>query len=450
MASRNRKVLPRRTRQKVSKIKTVPGHHTLPRKPVLSALAGVDIITAGVPCQDVSVAGKRAGLKGVRTGLFYEFARILRELRPRWFVFENVPGLFSSNQGRDFAEVLRVLMVECGYGVQWRVLDSRDWGVAQRRRRLFIVGYFGAPCPPEILFESPRRNGHSAKGREAWESSPHALGNSVANPLRCQDGHGSGNQLGYGNDNIVHQAISSKWAKGSSGPAGHEHHNLIVAHSLRESDGHHGRSSPRGDRCDNIIAAPLSAGSFDASHSPGRRREDDFNLVAASINHLDHQHGTDEAANGLLVIANVKEGRQQENANGKQWQFGGPCPTLDAIGQHAVAFESRFARNGRGAPSAIVPPLKAQSGQSGKGDSAPLVAALFSTDGGYSVAKACAGNYVGSEINSDRMRSFAGLPKGLDSARYRALGNAVTVQVAEWIAKRIKNYELKMAKVRNS
>lgn len=116
-------------------------------------LAAVDCITAGVPCQDVSVAGKRAGLKGERTGLFFEFARILQELRPAWFVFENVPGLLSSNRGRDFAEVLRVLMVECGYGVCWRVLDSQFFGVAQRRRRVFIVGRFGEPCPAEVLFE---------------------------------------------------------------------------------------------------------------------------------------------------------------------------------------------------------------------------------------------------------------------------------------------------------
>src|SRR5580704_10454757 len=138
LASRNRTVLPqdsgaslpfRRSRRKYS------------------YLPWVDCICAGVPCQDVSVAGKRAGLAGNRTVLVYEFARILRELRPTWFVFENVPGLLSSNEGRDFAEVLRLFMVECGYGVQWRVLDSQFFGVAQRRERMLVVGYFGAPCP---------------------------------------------------------------------------------------------------------------------------------------------------------------------------------------------------------------------------------------------------------------------------------------------------------------
>jgi hypothetical protein len=93
-------------------------------------------LTSSVPASLARMSlwqGNEQDLQGERTGLFYEFARILRELRPTWFVFENVPGLLSSNEGRDFAEVLRVLMVECGYGVSWRVLDSQFFGVAQRR-----------------------------------------------------------------------------------------------------------------------------------------------------------------------------------------------------------------------------------------------------------------------------------------------------------------------------
>lgn len=139
-------------------------------------LPWVDCICAGVPCQDVSVAGKRAGLKGERTGLFYDFARILQELRPTWFVFENVPGLLSSNGGRDFAEVLRVLMVECGYGVQWRVLDSQFFGVAQERRRLFVVGRFGKPCPATILFEPNGVQGNTSPRREKGKDIAGTLG----------------------------------------------------------------------------------------------------------------------------------------------------------------------------------------------------------------------------------------------------------------------------------
>ena len=134
-------------------------------RPDSSGEFGVDLICAGVPCQDVSVAGRRAGLAGERTGLFFEFARILRELQPRWFLFENVPGLLSSNQGLDFAVILDTLD-KCGYGVSWRILNSQYFGVPQRRRRVFIVGHLGGSCPPEILFESEGGGGHPQTGGE--------------------------------------------------------------------------------------------------------------------------------------------------------------------------------------------------------------------------------------------------------------------------------------------
>ena len=100
--------------------------------------AGIDLIYGGFPCQDVSVAGKRAGLGGERSGLWFEFERILSELRPRWAVIENVPGLLSSNKGRDFAVILDGLE-DLGYSVGWAVLDAQNFGVPQRRRRVFVV-----------------------------------------------------------------------------------------------------------------------------------------------------------------------------------------------------------------------------------------------------------------------------------------------------------------------
>ncbi len=112
----------------------------------------VDLICGGFPCQDVSIAGKRTGLAGERSGLWSEFARIIEEFKPRWVVVENVPGLLSSNQGRDFETVISQ-MVESGYGVCWRILDAQYFGVAQRRRRVFIVGSLGDGRSAEILFE---------------------------------------------------------------------------------------------------------------------------------------------------------------------------------------------------------------------------------------------------------------------------------------------------------
>lgn len=134
----------------------------------------VDIISAGFPCQDLSVAGKRKGLKGERSGLFFEIVRFLEALRPAWVVLENVPGLLSSKGGRDFAVVLGSL-AECGYGVSWRILDSQFFGVPQRRRRVFIVGHLGKPCPPEILFEPESGKGKTQKGREPGQGIAHAV-----------------------------------------------------------------------------------------------------------------------------------------------------------------------------------------------------------------------------------------------------------------------------------
>ena len=144
----------------------------------------VDVLSAGFPCQDLSVAGKRAGLEGARSGLFWEVCRVLREFiaagKPiKWFVLENVPGLFSSCEGRDFAVVLNALD-ELGYGLAWRVLNSQFFGVAQRRRRVFIVGCFGRPCPAEVLFESESGGGDIAESREEGESIAGEAGDSIA------------------------------------------------------------------------------------------------------------------------------------------------------------------------------------------------------------------------------------------------------------------------------
>lgn len=118
-----------------------------------STYAGaVDLVCGGSPCQSFSIAGKREGLSGA-SGLMWEYVRAVREIRPRWLVWENVPGALSSGKGEDFRCLLRSLD-ELGYGLSWRVLDAEFFGVAQRRRRLFLVGCLGDPGrAAEVLFE---------------------------------------------------------------------------------------------------------------------------------------------------------------------------------------------------------------------------------------------------------------------------------------------------------
>jgi DNA (cytosine-5)-methyltransferase 1 len=131
-------------------------------------LKPIDVICGGFPCQDLSIAGKRKGLIGERSGLWGEFDRIIEELEPRWVVIENVPGLLSSNNGWDFHTIISRL-VKLGYGVVWRVLDAQYFGVPQRRRRVFIVGSLGNGRSAEVLFESESVSRNIKKGRKARE-----------------------------------------------------------------------------------------------------------------------------------------------------------------------------------------------------------------------------------------------------------------------------------------
>lgn len=168
----------------------------------------VDCIIGGSPCQDLSIAGKRAGLAGARSGLYMEQIRIIREMRendrkngrtgefirPRYMVWENVPGAFSSNKGRDFAAVLEEAIriaepeapdipvpakgwptwggyrdVDGRWSVAWRVLDAQWWGVPQRRRRIALVADFGGASAHEILFNRKGVYGNPETSGEAGE-----------------------------------------------------------------------------------------------------------------------------------------------------------------------------------------------------------------------------------------------------------------------------------------
>ncbi len=127
-------------------------------------VGSADIVVGGSPCQSFSVAGSRTGLAGA-SGLMWEYVRAVRELRPQWFVWENVPGALSSSHGEDFRCLLGS-MDELGYGLAWRVLDAQFFGVAQRRRRVFLVGHLGDRRAAEVLFEPESLRWDSPSSRE--------------------------------------------------------------------------------------------------------------------------------------------------------------------------------------------------------------------------------------------------------------------------------------------
>ncbi len=166
-------------------------------------LPPVDIITFGSPCQDMSIAGKRTGLDGSRSGLFYQAIRIIKEMRcksngkyPRFAVFENVCGIFSSNKGEDFRTVLESFcsVKDCeihiprpakwhnageilgdDFSIAWRVFDSQYWGIPQRRKRIYLVADFNDRCAGKILFESEGLSGYSAESFRSWQAAARSI-----------------------------------------------------------------------------------------------------------------------------------------------------------------------------------------------------------------------------------------------------------------------------------
>ena len=126
----------------------------------------IDLLVGGTPCQSFSIAGLRGGLDDDRGNLALEYLRLADRLRPRWLVWENVPGVLSSNGGKDFGAILGG-MVELGYGFAYRVLDAQYFGLAQRRKRVFVVGYLGDwRRAAAVLFERESLCGNSAPSRE--------------------------------------------------------------------------------------------------------------------------------------------------------------------------------------------------------------------------------------------------------------------------------------------
>lgn len=377
-----------------------------------ASLEPVDCVVGGFPCQDLSVAGKRAGLAGERSGLWFEFYRIIAGAKPRFVVVENVPGLLSSEGGRDFGVIVRGLL-DLGYCIAWRVLDAQHFGLAQRRKRVFIVGSLGNGSCAQVLFEPES---------SAWNSPPRReAGQRVA---ACIDG--------------------SPYADREA-----EDSRLVgvpdVAWALQERDAK-GADSADSDTKDGhlIVAAPLTTGMSRTKgvNPPGRRKEDDVNLVCATLScgnsggfrtepgehlvaHALRSEGADASEDGtgrgtLLVAFNIIGSGQEGKNHVYETSVTGAIQHKgnSASGNEAgtVVFESRLARNGRGAPSEI----------------APLAA------GGFGVRR----------LTPTECERLQGFPDGWtvfdaegnsisDSARYRMLGNAVAVPVAEWIARRI-------------
>ena len=222
-------------------------------------IPSVDLLVGGTPCQSFSVAGLRRGLRDPRGGLMLTYLEIARDRRPRWVVWENVPGVLSSNGGRDFGSFLGALG-DLGYGWAYRVLDAQWFGVAQRRRRVFVVGCLGdSRRAAAVLFEreSVRRN--PAPSREKRQETPSHAGRCAAD--------------GELNDaSVVMGPITTGASKGNRGPMVADHRDCATDHS-----GHAYRMVAFGEYREDGTASSLKARDYkeatdlSVSNTLGRR-----------------------------------------------------------------------------------------------------------------------------------------------------------------------------------
>lgn len=238
----------------------------------------VDVVCGGWPCQDLSVAGKRAGLSGERSGLFYEFVRVVSELRPAWVVGENVPGLLSSASGADMQSVITSL-ADLGYCVCWRVLDAQFFGVPQRRRRVFFVCHSDPHRAAAVLFESEGGTGNPAKMRETGSDIAGTLGGGSGSRGWCDDLDRCGA--------YVHTLRADGHDAGEDGTG---RGTPLVAACLQSRIGKGGFTDPVND---NIIAVP-------AEQPLQQQRPDDgggdacaFNIVGGGQQGRNHAYATE-------------------------------------------------------------------------------------------------------------------------------------------------------------
>jgi DNA (cytosine-5)-methyltransferase 1 len=356
----------------------------------VSELPYVDIITAGVPCQDVSVAGKRAGLAGARTGLFWEAVRIVAETRPAVFVLENVPGLLSSNRGRDFGTVLDALAELGALDICWRILDAQFFGVAQRRRRVFVVADFRGERAGEILALSDSLSGHPPPRRKTRQDVAGTLG-------------GGAGERGWAPDTDRMTFVPTYALQGAG----------------RTSQGSQG-SGWNEDVCFTLNNVDEHAVAWVGSYGGGGG--------VASEQHptLQASGGEDERGvrNPLVIVADLAQVASHGNYSSPQ-----PCdpchPLTSAAGQSVVAFTQN--QSGDVLTGDVMHALSTNSNASGRNSA--------------KVASTMAVRRL-TPVENSRLQGFPDdwldtTPPLSDSAKYRMLGNAVCVNVSAWLGKRI-------------
>lgn len=374
----------------------------------------IDLVVGGSPCQSFSVAGKREGLKGA-SGLMFEYIRCVQELRPRWFLWENVPGALTSEDGGAFGQLLSE-MDELGYSLAWRVLDAQFFGVAQRRRRLFLVGHLGAESPAEVLFESDCLSGNPQSSREKRKELASRAGRSAACAGFKYSAAPRANTIGYAEEQA--NTLTADW----HAPAVFPLPNTALFQYGTEIAGcltARGDSSPCADRGQNIVCMTGTQA---------------------------HCHISDEIA-GCLTAHMGKDDA--------------PVVVGESNLQTYVCETAHSGSNGLGVGEAdIFPTLDTSSGSAvwaRENAVHPHMVASGSESGPIAMGDAIEEKSMGSNpmlvrrltpLECERLQGFPdghtliawkGKPAGEcpDGPRYKAIGNSMAVPVMRWIGRRI-------------
>ena len=455
----------------------------------------VNVLVGGTPCQSFSVAGLRKGLDDPRGNLMLTYLAIAAKHRPQWLVWENVPGVLSSNGGLDFASLLRG-MGELGYGFAYRILDAQYFGVAQRRRRVFVVGYLGNWRPAAaVLFERHSLQGHPAPSRKAREG----VAASVASGAPVSDydvagtldkgvpGRGIGHNGNYDPQVVSVGSLCARTGQSISVQDAAQGHLMPAMHSevspaLKARDAKGPSSDGDGD---GAILVPMMQPIALAENTIGRKPENGGNGdgfadggpmytlnatgvhgVAQPINIYGGNKRTDRPEGGFYVRMDEDISKTLDAASG----LNPTCSQGGTAVMQPIAFDTTqitSPQNGNnpkaGDPchplaAGAHPPAIAQPVFSFIQASAQQKSTNSVLEGLCNTLTAGNNNFLGGQamavrrltpVECERLQGFPDgytdiQPKGKatpDGPRYKALGNSMAVPVMRWIGERIAQVE---------
>jgi DNA (cytosine-5)-methyltransferase 1 len=334
-----------------------------------SRIDPVDIITFGSPCQDMSIAGKREGLDGSRSSLFYEAIRIVKEMReathgkyPKYIVWENVPGAFSSNHGEDFRCVIESIcrikeddvsvpkpdkwknageVLGDGYSVAWRVLDAQYWGVPQRRKRIYLVADLGGSRAGKILFESEGLSGYSRKGQKARQEAAGDPRESSPEAGLCLNDQGGCRM------DVTHGVVSTLRAESHHPPVTlYENHSQDSRYNgpLSTADAVTARYGTGGNNQPLVVSHPVAYGiSSDGSNAMRSPNPRSGVYEASTSRTLDTGGGSPACNQGGIAVVALEGNGTRPSHKGNGYSESGVGFTLNATEHHAVAFAEKSA-----------------------------------------------------------------------------------------------------------